>query len=636
MPLNNPKQARLAALARQIKRLDIRLDQLQQISNRYTWLRLAIFLIGAAITLVGPFVTGASWVFWGGAIITLVVFSVVVGFHRRVKTSIVRHKLWRTIKSHHIARMKLDWQHIPTGFPLHPRPDHPFEIDLNITGEHSLHQLLDTAVSREGSARLADWLLAAVPDPTAIRRRQALVRELIPMARFRDKLTLNALFAARDLDGHWETKTLLHWVADRPSSRPLGRILVILAVLAAINIGLFLADAAGLLPNVWLISFLIYATIFLLQWRETNGLFDQAMDIADPLNKLYAVLGYLERYPYGNNQHLPALCAPFLDRGNQPSTHLRRITRIISAASVQQNPILWLIINAIIPWDVYFAYRLGKLRAALAAVLPVWLDTLFDLEALHALATFGYLNPDTVFPEVVLNDVGAGLKPAPTQVERGFGGEGNVFHAESLGHPLIPDDQRVCNDFTLGSSGEIVIITGSNMAGKSSFLRTLGVNLCLAYAGAPVVAKALHTDLFRLFTSMQISDSVTEGFSFFYAEVRRLKALLVALEQDHPYPLFFLVDEIFRGTNNRERLIGSRSYVRALAGQHGVGVISTHDLELVKLADEIPQISNDHFREEVIDGRMVFDYKLRSGPCPTTNALKIMAMEGLPVELPTS
>ncbi|MCC7449596.1 MAG: hypothetical protein IT324_19400 [Anaerolineae bacterium] len=631
MPLDTHKQARLAALQRQIKQLDIRLEQRQQISNRYTWLRLAIFLIGAAITLIGPFITGASWVFWAGALVTLIVFSVVVGFHRQVKTSILRHKLWRGIKSHHIARMTLDWQHIPAGFAPHPRPDHPFELDLNITGEHSVHQLLDTAVSREGSVRLADWLLATVPDPGAIRRRQALVRELIPLVRFRDRLTLNALFAASDLDGHIETKTLLHWTQSQPSARPLGHILVILAILAAINIGLFLADAAGRLPNLWLISFVIYAAIFLMQWRETNGLFDQAMDIADPLNKLYAVLGYLERYPYGNTPHLRTLCAPFTDQANQPSAHLRRITRVISAASVQQNPILWLLINAIIPWDVYFAYRLGKLRTALAAVLPVWLDTLFDLEALNALATFGYLNPGTTFAEVTPHNVGAGLKPAPT--ERHAGGE-VVFCAEALGHPLIPDAQRVCNDFSLNALGEIVIITGSNMAGKSSFLRTLGVNLCLVYAGGPVVAKALHTDLFRLFTSMQISDSVTEGFSFFYAEVRRLKALLVALEQDHPYPLFFLVDEIFRGTNNRERLIGSRSYVRALAGQHGVGVISTHDLELVKLADDIPQISNYHFREEVFDGRMVFDYKLRPGPCPTTNALKIMQMEGLPVELP--
>jgi DNA mismatch repair ATPase MutS len=184
-------------------------------------------------------------------------------------------------------------------------------------------------------------------------------------------------------------------------------------------------------------------------------------------------------------------------------------------------------------------------------------------------------------------------------------------------------------DFALG---EVVIITGSNMSGKSTFLRTLGVNLCLAYAGGVVCASTFQATLFRLFTCIRVSDSVTDGYSYFYAEVRRLKALLVELEQRERLPLFFLIDEIFKGTNNRERLIGSRSYVHALVGRNCMGAISTHDLELVKLADVLPEVKNYHFREEVIDGRMVFDYRLRPGPCPTTNALKIMQMEGLPVE----
>jgi DNA mismatch repair ATPase MutS len=161
----------------------------------------------------------------------------------------------------------------------------------------------------------------------------------------------------------------------------------------------------------------------------------------------------------------------------------------------------------------------------------------------------------------------------------------------------------------------------------------LGLNLCLTYAGGPVCAASLHTLPFRLFTSIRVTDSVTDGISYFYAEVKRLKALLDALEMDHPLPLFFLIDEIFRGTNNRERLIGSRSYIQALVGQHGVGAISTHDLELVRLADDMPSLKNYHFTESVADRRMLFDYQLRSGPCPSTNALKIMQMEGLPVEI---
>jgi DNA mismatch repair ATPase MutS len=258
---------------------------------------------------------------------------------------------------------------------------------------------------------------------------------------------------------------------------------------------------------------------------------------------------------------------------------------------------------------------LEQCKRDLNTLLPAWLDTWYELEALSSLATFAYLNPGTTFPRV---------EPGPSPA-------GLLFHARDLGHPLIPAGQRVGNDFALDELGRVILITGSNMAGKSSFLRALGVNLCLAFAGGPVVAQEMVTRLFRLYTSMRLTDSVTDGYSFFYAEVRRLKALLMELEQGEERPLFFLIDEIFRGTNNQERLLGSRAYVRALAGGHGVGFIATHDLELVKLADENPLIHNYHFRDAVVDGRMVFDYKLHPGPCPTTNALKIMALAGLPV-----
>jgi DNA mismatch repair ATPase MutS len=171
------------------------------------------------------------------------------------------------------------------------------------------------------------------------------------------------------------------------------------------------------------------------------------------------------------------------------------------------------------------------------------------------------------------------------------------------------------------------------MAGKSSFLRTIGVNLVLAYAGGPVIAQSFHTSWLRLFATIRVADSLTDGFSFFYAEVRRLSQLLTALQDEGERPLLFLIDEIFRGTNNRERLIGSRAYIQALTKSNGLGAIATHDLELVQLAEETPTLVNVHFRDDVVDGRMIFDYKLHPGPCPTTNALKIMELAGLPIQL---
>jgi DNA mismatch repair ATPase MutS len=252
----------------------------------------------------------------------------------------------------------------------------------------------------------------------------------------------------------------------------------------------------------------------------------------------------------------------------------------------------------------------------IAHLMPRWLDAWYELEVLNSLANFAYLNPHYVLPNI--------------------SSDANQFAARNLGHPLLKPESKVCNDFESDEGRKIVILTGSNMAGKSTFLRTIGVNLCLAYAGAPVNADQLDTSLFRLFTCIKVSDSVQDGLSYFYAEVKRLQALLAAASVEGELPVLFLIDEIFRGTNSRERLIGSRSYIRALSQTTAVGLVATHDLELIKLAEEIPGVVNHHFREEVRDGRMVFDYRLRPGPCPTTNALTIMRLEGLPVDSPSA
>ena len=272
-----------------------------------------------------------------------------------------------------------------------------------------------------------------------------------------------------------------------------------------------------------------------------------------------------------------------------------------------------LFVNALLPWNAYIAYQLNKYKAQAAESIPIWLDIWFELEALCSLANFAYLNPDYTMPEIT------------------FDSSLVHFRANAISHPLLQDEVRVANDITFEHVNEMLLITGSNMAGKSTFLRTMGINLCLAYAGTTVNAKKLQTSLFEVYAAIKVSDSVTDGYSYFYAEVRRLRALLTRLEEQHEYSLFFLIDEIFKGTNNRERLIGSEAYIHALADKNCIGAVSTHDLELVRLSEELPEIRNYHFQEQVVDGRMTFDYKLRIGPSPTTNALKIMELEGLPV-----
>ncbi len=602
------KTDRRAALERQIDRLTRRITRLQTVSDRFSNARLLTAVVGipaVAVLYVLPALRPLFWLSllgFGGLFIGLVLA------HRRVLKHIQEHTLWRHIKQTHIARMSLDWDMIPK-LPRSAAPPHDLETDLDL---RNLHRLLNTAVSRGGSARLRQWLLPIQPDQETIHQRQKRVRDLVPQSRFRDKLTLHAALAAQDIREGNEGETLLAWLQSEPPPKPMRGTLVALALLAVTNITLLILAGLGVIPEqAPLYSIILYAALFIGRFNRIQSIFEDALTIEGALRRLDAVMRFIERDQYTAMPHIRDLVDPIT--AQKPSEQLRRATGVISGASLRANLILWFIVNALVPWDYYFALRLDALKRELAEQLPTWLDVWHELETLSALAGFGYRNPAATVPHVAAD-------AAP------------VFDAQDIGHPLITDDERVTNSFTFTETGEIVVITGSNMSGKSSFLRTLGVNLCLAYAGAPVLATSLQTGLFRLKTSIRVTDSLDNGISYFYAEVRRLKEMLQAVQDDNPLPVFFLIDEIFRGTNNRERLIGSRSYIRALADSHSVGLIATHDLELVALADENPAIRNAHFREDVRDGRMVFDYILRNGPSPTTNALRIMAMEGLPVE----
>ncbi|MBZ0305505.1 MAG: hypothetical protein K8I82_05505, partial [Anaerolineae bacterium] len=541
---------------------------------------------------------------WIVVITWLVIFAVVVQIHSRVSQTLTRFQLLQQLKITHLARLRLEWEKFPIPPIKSPGSSHPFALDLDLVGANSLHQLIDTSVSYEGSQRLADWLLAPEPDYAQIQHRQNLVRELIPMSLFRDKLILAARLVS---EKRWHGQPLVDWLAQDTGIPISPALLALITGLSLLHLGLFV-----LLPGLWLPAFLLYISVYGFFWRRLSHLFGEAKSLHDLIRQVNAIFHHIEGYSFAHTPYLKKLCQPFLNPETQPSTLLGQLNRVMAAASIQGNPIFWLALNAVLPWDLYTAYVLQKIRAALKISFGQWMDTFFELEGLSSLANFAALNPEYTFPNVVNT----------SEVS---------FQGQQVGHPLIEYQEKVCNDFAFSAAGETVLITGSNMAGKSSFLRTLGLNVCLAYAGSAVNATHMETSLFRLFTCIRVSDSVTDGISYFYAEVKRLKALLEALHDDHTYPLFFLIDEIFRGTNNRERLIGSRAYIKALTGHQGVGAISTHDLELVKLADEIPQVINVHFREQVVNGQMVFDYLLHPGPSPTTNALKIMAMEGLPV-----
>lgn len=609
----NPKAIRLKALSRQITRLQNRIQFLQRLNNRFSWYRLGIFFGGLGVAfLVYWFNVHLSWWVTGGM---LVIFNLVAWRHRRIERSLKKHQIWHEMKVSQRARILLDWSQIPAAPEFASTVNHPFEIDLNMTGPHSLQHLLDISITRSGSHRLRDWLLETQPQLDTILLRQTLVRELVPLSGFREKLILNFRLGSEE---RLDSEILLNWLRETQSNQSLKWILPVTALLAGVNVVLIGLSIARQWPAYWFISLLLYGLIYFTNWRLWGNLLDDAILLDREFEKSMRIFKFLEKYRYGQATNLAGLCQPFRNPASAPSKQLRHLKLIFVAIGLRSNIVLGTFLNIFTPWDFYWAGVLNRFRNKIARVFPAWLETIFELEALNSLAHFASLNPEYTFPALqeTISD--------PAQ---------NLLETRNCGHPLIPGAQKISNDFSLHREGEIALITGSNMAGKSTFLRTVGINLALAFAGAPVSADYFSTAMFRIFSCIQINDSLQNGVSQFYAEVKRLKALLDWLETPHARPVFFLIDEIYKGTNNRERLIGSRALLKRLIHRNGLGAISTHDLELTVFANQFSQVLNYHFREEVAGGKMVFDYRLRPGPCPTTNALKIMQMEGLPVTL---
>jgi hypothetical protein len=595
---------RTLQLQRLIGRIERLIDQGTSASSRFTRWRLAVFVAGLICTVT---LYRSGWYSTGNLVLAgfIMLFLVIAAYHNRLEQRIHRLRLWKHIKSVHLARAQLDWSRIPARTSEQPA-SHLYANDLDLVGTHSLMHLLDSTVSDQGRFRLTSWLLAQPPTPPLWEARQRLVKELTSCSLFRDRLVLEAhLTGEQEINGRRLAAVLEHAVGFPR----LNLILAVQSLLALSTLTLAIGALLNWLPGYWMFSFAVYALIYL-QTDQGEELLEHAIGLHHEMERLGKVLSYLERRACGQSVCLAATCAPLMNRSARPSQSVKRAARTLYAISIKAHPLVHLAINALCPWDLWFTQRLRQIQADIKQHLPTWLDRLAEVEAASALATFAYLHPAYIWPTPTTNV---------------------ALSAARLGHPLIQPGTRVTNDIDLSGLGTVHLITGSNMSGKSTFLRTIGINLSLAQAGAPVCAARFEWSWSRLACCIRVNDSLDAGLSFFYAEVKRLKAILDATRDRNAPPVLFLIDEIFKGTNNRERLIGSRAYIKSLAAGNGFGLVSTHDLELTDLEKEVPSLVNAHFQETVAAGALEFDYTLRPGPCPTTNALRIMELEGLPV-----
>jgi hypothetical protein len=483
---------------------------------------------------------------------------------------------------------------------------HLFAADLDLFGTGSLFERLCDARTRIGRDMLAQWLRAPAGLDEVLAR-QAAVDELRARLDWREQL---ALLGADVPDGI-DTATLATWgavVAAEPSVGPkwIARFLVALTWLSVA------AWVIGWFNSMPLVAALLLQGSFALAMRPRvrralDGLRVRSRDLLHLTN----ILTCMEREPFQSArlvQLQTALCSGQV----RPSQRLAQLVELIAKLDSRNN-LFFAPLAPLLLWTTQVAFGLEWWRWRTGPVLPRWVTVMGEMEALNALAGYAYENPEDPFPEIV-----SGIMR---------------FEARDLGHPLLPRAVCVTNDLCLSEQCRLLVVSGSNMSGKSTFLRTVGINTVLALAGAPVRASNLRLSPLAIGATLRIQDSLQAGRSRFYAEITRLREIVDLARGS--LPVLFLLDEVLQGTNSHDRRIGAEAIMRTLLNRPALGLVTTHDLALTESAQKLgPHAANCHFADQLVDGTLRFDYRLHPGVVQHSNALALMRAVGLEVDAP--
>lgn len=591
-------------------------DDLDQRSAQLSGLRGVLFLVALFGSGYGAY-KGLSTLVWAVLGLVWLLFVFAVAWHGSLVTREMDVKLRLSLLDRSLLRLSGKLPEALPGAPL-ADPRHPYAVDLDVFGPSSVFRLLDETRTAPGTLTLATWLsMPASPDE--ILSRQEACQELAKKRAFREDLAaLGASSGTRgkSVDGliAWaEAPAVLATSADRFLSRA-AFVLVPLTVLLFVATKTVADYLPPFLMRAYLVPFafqlvILFSLVFKLQPALT-----QVGAKESPFGRYRAIFKRIEEETF-ESPRLRSLAKEIVGASGErrASEEFASFERILGFVELRHNGLVHLAANVFLLWDVFCIVFLERFRARAGKRVRGFFSALGELEALGCLGTFAYEHPTFVYPKV----------------EPG----GPRFVAEGLGHPLIPNEKRKGNDVCLAEPGRGLLVTGSNMSGKSTWLRSMGLGAVLAQAGAPVCAKKLEMTPLAVRTSMRISDSLEQGVSHFYAELEKLKAVVDAANAGEP--LFFLLDEVLHGTNSRERHLGARAVVQHVLGKQAIGALTSHDLALSDLEERTGgRVINVHFQEHVEGGRMTFDYVLRPGVVSTTNALRLMRLVGIAVDLP--
>lgn len=587
-------------------------------SRRLSTVRGATFLAGVGVLVAVDFLEGSGERAALAVLVVLVAtFVAQVVVHRRVRAEERWEGALASIAREGTLRLERLWRELDEALPAAEREDpevpgdHAYASDLDVVGRASLWRLLGPVTSARARAFLSDWLLLGPGVPDAARARQDAVRELAPRTDLRAHFTALGRLDAPDTFGSWSR--FLDWAeaASDLRSKPFLRVAAFL--LPPLLIAAVLGDVFLGFGPWWLLIAIPQIVVVRKARRLAEPSFAAAASAAGPARAVVPQMRLLD----GTEWETPVLrdARESLGRGTD-AAHVRLGSLLRWADTVEsRRNIVYATLSPVLLLDLHLAMALDRWRDRHGAEVRAWLDASAEWEALGALSTLAHDHPDWSYPELSAE--------ASPKVE-----------AVGLGHPLLRPDRCVRNDVTLGPPGRFLLVTGSNMSGKSTLLRALGLNAVLAGAGAPVCARRLSIPCMRVFTCMRVDDSLEEGVSLFMAELLRIRSVVEAARAPGS-PVLYLLDEMLHGTNTAERRVAARGVVRHLLDAGALGAVSTHDLALAETSELLDAAHPVHFREDVEgegpDGRprITFDYQLRPGIATTRNALKLLEAVGL-------
>ncbi len=585
----------------QVDDYSIKLEILVNKIKTTSVLRVVVFIL----TVLGIYFTTAlnGWWVAATAISGLVVFMILV--IRHVKLFHQRHYLRKLlqINENELLLLKLDTKNQYPGKEYLPA-EHPYAADLDVFGDRSLFQLLDRSATREGRDKLAAGLLSPDLSRETIRKRQKAISELSVLPQWRQE------FQALGRDENTEsTDGLLQWAQfdGRSWNKMLYKILTLLTPVLGLGV-VTLISFGELGFGAFLLFLLLPLTVLGLNFNAINAEHGQ-LGKKNRVLKMYAVLFQKTEEPTFKSELLKQAQQMLVGKNHSASRAFQQLESISKAFDYRLNFLVGFTLDIFFLWDIRQLMRLEKWKTSYGKEMQQWFESLSAVDELCSYAGFAFQHPEAVFP---------GLS------------EGFQLQGKNLKHPFIAREKCVGNPVKIDSLKQFQIITGANMAGKSTYLRTVGINLLLANCGAPVLAASMVFKPVQLFTGIKTSDSLQDGESYFFAELKRLHEIIQRLEKGEQ--MFIILDEILRGTNSKDKQKGSKALLTQLIRFQSAGLVATHDLALGSLASDFPEhIINKRFEVEIENNQLIFDYQLKEGISQNLNATFLMKKMGITV-----